>query len=135
MTKIGADIDFMEQENKAMPYTLTYGTDWSNQSLVGQAIPKSALSTSVDGSIFFYVKKFLDADPVLLYSDANGRITWVNNPPGTDGKILVNFGGETAGFAARGYTYELRIRWLDGSFTSLETGKLHITPTTVGRPL
>lgn len=133
MTKVGLDVEFMEGENKALPYTMSYGSDWSVSGVRGTPIPKSALWAGSGGAIFFYVQKFADATAILEYSDALGSIMWLNSPY-TDGNIQINFAAETIGKAQRGLRYELRVRWADGSYTSLEIGALHITESPVARP-
>ena len=112
-------------------FTLRYGFDWSVAAKRGTPVLQSDVST-----VFLYVKT-LETDTTAwlqLSSASSSQIAWLNGPGATDGKIRVYFGAGTAGHAADGQGYELRLKFTDGTYLTWVKDVLNIKQSLVDNP-
>ncbi len=123
-----ANLKVYEAERGFFDFTLTYGERWSDESLQGKPIPKSALDRA-----YFSVKNAVsDADPIIALTDETpSEIQWIDE---VNGKIRVKLGETTEGNAGNNKEYELRLKMLDGSWLTAKAGKFDILPSVVGTP-
>jgi len=120
-----ANFTVVEGKTYAIPFTMTYASDWLSVPQQGDPIAESEVDT-----VYFYIKRrSTDVVARVTLTDADAdEIEWV-----ADGSILVHFNENTEGFG--GYNdYELAIKFPDGSYTSMEIGKIFITESVVDTP-
>lgn len=120
-----ANFTIVEGKTYAIPFTMTYADDWVNEAKQGEVIAESDVDT-----VYFYIKRRAqDVTARVTLTDADSaQIEWV-----ADGSIKVHLNDNTEGYA--GYNdYELAIKFPDGSYTSLEIGKMYITESVVDTP-
>jgi len=123
-----ANLKVYEAERGFFDFTLTYGERWSDVSLRGEPIPKTAVSR-----VYFSVKNnFSDSTQFIEFTDEDPlEIQWLDE---TNGKIRVKLRETTEGHAGNDKEYELRLKLLDGSWLTAKAGKLDILPSVVGTP-
>ena len=118
-----ANFTIVEGRKYAIPYTMTYsaveGEEWIDELLQGEPIQRSEVT-----NVFFHMKRrATDTVARLTLSDAEEtEIEWVDE---AGGEILVHLNENTEGFG--GYNdYELTIKFPDGSYTSMDIGKIYV---------
>lgn len=117
-----------EGEKRAFPYTMTYGDNWSGQAAdedPGDPIKKAHVSR-----VIFSIRRKKDALPfVTLYDrDENGtdtpdEIAWVDVAAGT---IRIKLNDQTEEEIAHDAIFQLRVNWVAGGFTILDTDTIDI---------
>lgn len=123
-----ANFTVVEGKTYAIPFTMTYASDWIDTPLQGDPIARADVTT-----VYFYVKRrATDVVSRIELTDADAlEIEWTDE---VNGEILVHLNSNTEGFA--GYNdYELAIKFPDGSYTSMEIGKMYITESVVDTPV
>ena len=123
-----ANLKVYEAERGFFDFTLTYGERWSDVSLRGKPIPKTATSR-----VYFSVKNTVsDADPFIAFTDEDPlEIQWLDE---TNGKIRVKLRETTEGHVGNDKQYELRLKMADGSWMTAKAGMIDILPSVVGTP-
>lgn len=123
-----SEITIYEGDDSKADYILSYGKKWSDPAKEGTPV----LRTDVT-NIFFYVKtKLSDSSPWLSLSDGTpGEIDWLDD---LNGQIRVTFGRTTAGEAGDNQHYELRIKFVDGSYLTAESGAFNVLESVVDEP-
>lgn len=123
-----AAVKVYEAERGFFDFTLTYGERWSDVSLRGNPIPKTAIDR-----VYFSVKNIVsDVDPFIALTDASPtEIAWLDE---TNGEIRVKLGGTTEGHVGNDKPYELRLKMIDGSWLTAKAGTINILPSIVGTP-
>lgn len=114
-----ANYTVVEGKTYAIPFVMTYSDDWIDVDKQGDPIQLSHVT-----NVYFVMKRrSTDAAARLTLSDAvETEIEWTGE---TTGEILVHLNSNTEGFA--GYNdYELLVKFPDGSYTSLDLGKILI---------
>lgn len=117
-----------EAERGYLDYTLSYGTDWSEPEKRGLPIPRTDTI-----KVYFYIKNdYSDDTPLIaLTDDASQQIEWLDEE---NGKLRVQLGTVTLGKAGNDKVYELRIHLGDGSWMTVQIGKIDIRPSVVRIP-
>src|SRR5690349_19347761 len=123
-----AEITCFEGDDSKADFTLMYGPTWSDSTKRGLPVAQSDITT-----VYFYVKKLLsDVSPWLsLTSASSSQIKWINGPSATDGKIRVIFGTGTTAHVGDNQFYELRLKFGDGSYASVESGYFNVKESVV----
>jgi hypothetical protein len=122
-----ANFTVVEGKTHAIPFTMTYADDWITAAKQGDPIAKTEIT-----NLYFYIKRrATDETARIELSDASAtEIEWTDE---INGEILVHLNDNTEGYA--GYNdYELAVEFPDGSYTSLEIGKMYITESVVDTP-
>lgn len=114
-----------EGERKTFPYTMTYGPNWSGVETSGSPVTKAQTSR-----VRFYIKRRKDEEPFLVLADRNDvgtdtpdEIAWVDVNAGT---IRIKLAGLTSGKIAHDAVFELRVDWLAGGYTILDSDTIDI---------
>lgn len=122
-----ANFTVIEGRKYNIPFTMTYSDDWDEVIKRGEPIERADVTT-----VYFYMKRrATDSTARLELSDAETtEIEWIDE---NEGQIEVHLNSNTSGFS--GYNdYELSIKWPDGSFSTVEIGKMFITESVVDNP-
>jgi len=122
-----ANYTIVEGRKYAIPYTMTYDEDWIDESDIGNPIQRSETE-----KVHFYIKRRAEdvTARVELTDDVETEIEWVDE---NTGEILVHLNVNTSGFG--GYNdYELAVEFPDGSFTTMDIGKIFIIQSVVDNP-
>lgn len=122
-----ANFTVVEGKSYGIKFTMTYADDWITVSKQGDPIARADVTT-----VYFYIKRrATDTTPRITLTDADSdEIEWLDE---ANGIIRVHLNDNTEGYA--GYNdYELAVKFPDGSYTSLEIGKLYITESVVDTP-
>jgi hypothetical protein len=123
-----ANFTVIEGRKFNIPFTMSYSADWHDPAKQGLPIEQADVDT-----VYFYMKRRAnDAVARLELTDADAaEIDWIDTE---NGEIEVLLGANTSGFA--GYNdYELSIKWPDGSFSSVEIGKMFVQESVVDNPV
>lgn len=128
------EITVYEGDDSKAYYTLEYGESWSNPSKAGTAVLASDVST-----IYFYVKTNLSDTSAWLTLTNADQISWRSGPSATDGKISVDFSNASSPKTTRGHTgdgqhYELRLKFMDGTYITAEAGTFNVLESVVDEP-
>lgn len=117
-----------EGERAYLDYTLKYGRNWSVTAKQNTPILNSDTS-----AVYFYVKtNRSDASPAISLSDASAtQIEWLDDDTG---EIRVKLGTNTEGEAGDNQVYELRVKFSDGTFLTVEDGTINIIDSPVDTP-
>lgn len=120
------EITMFEAERKVLRRFLRYSANWSVAAKRNQPIQKSETST-----LYFYVKNAAGTAWMQL-TDANVlEIEWVDE---TTGEILIYFGISSEDEIEDNQDYELRVKFTDNSWLTLEKGKVSIKDSVVDTP-
>jgi len=120
--------EVFEGEAFNIPFELQYDRFWSEVSKRGQPVKQSEVTTT-----FFFVKeKDSDANAFMTLTDATtAEIEWTTP---NEGKLTVKLDTSTEGKVGKKRPYELRIKLVDGTFTTVDSGTLDILESTVDTP-
>ncbi len=122
-----ANFTVIEGRKYNLPFTMTYSDDWDEVVERGLPIQRSDVDT-----VYFYIKRrATDSQARLQLTDADdAEIEWTDE---AGGELVVHLGANTSGFG--GYNdYELSIKWPDGSFSTVEMGKMFVRESVVDNP-
>jgi hypothetical protein len=124
------DIMLKEGHRRAYPYTMKYDPLYSIVAKRNTPILRSDLTNP---GVFFNVKtKESDTNAwLILKDDVPNQITWEDEAAG---KILINFNTNTLERTGDNQFYELRVKLSDGSYLTVDSGRLHILESIVDNP-
>jgi len=123
------EITLFEADSAAKAdFTLRYSHDWSAAAKRGTPVLRADLSR-----VYFYAKAAeADVTAWLTHSDADAsQIEWLDEALG---KIRVKFPAATEGRAGGGQHYELRLKFTDGTFLTVERGTLNVLNSLIDTP-
>lgn len=129
------EINVYESERNYLQYTMKYSSAWSEVAKRGQPVKQSELASP---GVFFYVKeKDSDASAISgldLNDGDTTEIEWLDKD-GSDGTntgdIRIKLGANTNGQAGDKRVYELRLKFDDNTYITVEKGTINILESTV----
>lgn len=121
---------FYESARSIVQFTMTYSaTDWSDSTKLGKPVKKTELFATP--AVFFSLRPLTGGANDLDYTDSDTtKIEWIDEDAGI---INIKFGGDTEGMVGK-KNYELRVKLLNGSWITVDTGELEILESLVDTP-
>ena len=122
------ELTIFEADAAKADYTLRYSYEWSVAAKRGTPVLRADLTR-----VYFYAKaNELDAEAWLALTDEDDtEIEWLD---AALGKIRIHFPPGTEGEAGAGQQYELRLKFADGSFLTVERGTLNVLNSLIDTP-
>lgn len=122
------EISLYEADAAKVDYTLRYSYDWSASAKRGTPVLQA------DVSVIYFYAKTNESDASAWLTLTSGSVTQIEWLDASLGKIRIHFPTTTEGQAGTGQHYELRLKFTDGTFLTVERGTLNILNSLIDTP-